>query len=339
MTEPDLQERLAAQRRLLGPLRRAVRALDPGPIELRETHLSWVLLSPGYVLKLKKALRYAYLDHATPAARRRACQTEVRLNRRLAPEVYLGVRAITPAGDGDLALDGPGPAADYLVQMHRLPESGSFERRLQAGTLDGPAVDALAGRLARFYAALPPEPLAARRHLAALDAEIAEDAKTLCRPAYGLERALVRRNAEALQRLLAAQAETIARRVDAGHMVEGHGDLRPEHVWYAPQPVIIDCLEFNRGFRIVDPVDELGFLALECERLGAGWVRPRLLARYAAESGDVPPAALCRLFTARRALLWAKLAVWHLDRDPQRDRDKWTGRAQTYLALARDHLD
>lgn len=338
MEEQDLQERLASQRRLLQPLRHAIAMRDPGALCVRETHLSWVLLSPRYAFKLKKALRYTYLDHATPAARQRSCETEVRLNRRLAPKVYIGVRAVTVAGDGEVMLDGPVAAADYLVQMHRLPESGNFERRLEEGSLDTAAVDALSERLARFYAGLAPELPDPGQQLAALDAEIAEDAATLRRPAYGLDRALVDRNAEALRRLRSALDATLTGRIRAGRWVEGHGDLRPEHIYFTPEPVVIDCLEFNRAFRVVDPADELCFLAMECERLGADWVRPQLLARYTEKSGDRPPDSLCRLFTARRALLWAKLAVWHLDRDPAVDREKWIPRAQSYLAIARHHL-
>jgi len=123
--------------------------------------------------------------------------------------------------------------------------------------------------------------------------------------------------------------------VEEGHIVEGHGDLRPEHVYLGERLEILDCLEFNRAFRILDTADELAYLAMECTFEGDPRVAAWLFDEYADVSGDTPPEDLTAFYKCHRAMLRAKLAIWHLDNLPPPDREKWTGRARQYLELAR----
>jgi aminoglycoside phosphotransferase family enzyme len=140
--------------------------------------------------------------------------------------------------------------------------------------------------------------------------------------------------ARAAQGCLERHAALFERRVAERRLVEGHGDLRPEHVCLAPEPVIIDCLEFSRELRLLDPADELAFLALECERLGAPAVGSWFLAAYTEVTGDAPPPLLLRFHRTYRALRRAKLAVWHLEDPAVREPARWTARARRYLELA-----
>jgi aminoglycoside phosphotransferase family enzyme len=117
-------------------------------------------------------------------------------------------------------------------------------------------------------------------------------------------------------------------------VVEGHGDLRPQHICVEDPPVIFDCLEFNRRLRIIDAADELAFLALECERLGAPWVRRLLFEIYTRATGDYPPHRLLRFYTSYRAAMWARLAIWRTHDLPPDQWRKWLDRAATYLRLA-----
>jgi aminoglycoside phosphotransferase family enzyme len=126
-------------------------------------------------------------------------------------------------------------------------------------------------------------------------------------------------------------------RVRDGRMVEGHGDLRPEHICLLREPKIIDCLEFSREFRILDIADELAFLALECERLGAPSFARVIFDTYARNTGDAPPQALVHFHCSLRALMRAKISLWHLDEPGFRDGRKWMALARTYLALAAAH--
>lgn len=311
----------------------------PAPADaVIETHLSWVILAGDRALKLKKALHYPWLDYASLAARRHQCREEVRLNRRLAPAVYLGVAAVTATDGGHLVLDGDGPPLAYLVRMRRLREGDRLGQHLGADGVTPADVDALADTLSGFYAArtaVSPEPHA---WLETTRGHVNADSTALTVPRYGLDRTLIRHIARDVHHLLDDRADEIAGRLREGRVVEGHGDLRAEHVYFTPGPTVIDCLEFDRSLRVVDPADELAFLALECARLGADWIGPRLLRRYTAVNGDAPGERLIAAYTARRALLWAKLAVWHLDRAPARDREKWLERAGAYLTLARERV-
>jgi aminoglycoside phosphotransferase family enzyme len=124
--------------------------------------------------------------------------------------------------------------------------------------------------------------------------------------------------------------------VDAGCLVEGHGDLRPEHICVGREPAIIDCLEFDRDLRVLDPADELAFLGLECERLDAPWVGQWFLDAYIEVTGDVPPPPLLDFYRSYRALRRARIAANHLDDPHVRDPERFAARARQYLERAAD---
>ncbi len=226
------------------------------------------------------------------------CLEEVRLNRRLAPDVYLGVVALVLGPDG-LQLDGPGPPVDWLVRMRRLPREHTLEHALRTGTAQAADVARVASRLARFYATAPRVPAAPDEYRRRIETDLSDDRRWLCRPGLGLDVDGVCRTVGVLLDALDRHGEVIGGRGD--RLIEGHGDLRPEHVFVAGmEPVVIDCLEFRRDFRIIDPVDELAFLGLECERLGGGWVGPLLLMGYEQFVDDRPTAPIVEFYTARR---------------------------------------
>jgi aminoglycoside phosphotransferase family enzyme len=128
--------------------------------------------------------------------------------------------------------------------------------------------------------------------------------------------------------------EIFEARVGAAKVVEGHGDLRPEHICLEDKPVIIDCLEFNRNLRIVDPVSEIMFLRLECERLGAPAVGELIFRTYCERTGDDPPEDLLAFYRTYHAAVRAKVAIWHLQDHAITDVEKWIGRAEQYLEMA-----
>jgi aminoglycoside phosphotransferase family enzyme len=194
-----------------------------------ETHMSWVFLADADVYKLKKAIRHDGLDFSTPALRRQNCLAEVLLNRRLAPGVYHGVVALTREADGRLAIAGRGTPADWLVHMRRLPAERNLETILRAGrtAAEEAAIRAAARHLARFYASAAPAVLSAEVHRERLASGARDDLVTLSRPRYGLPagtaEALVRSQLAFLDRC----ANVFEARVRGGHIIDGHGDLRP----------------------------------------------------------------------------------------------------------------
>jgi aminoglycoside phosphotransferase family enzyme len=297
-----------------------------------ETHMSWVFLTDRHAYKLKKPVRYTYLDFSSLAARRTFCEAEVRLNRRLAASVYLGTVALTRGQDGSLALGGEGEAVEWLVEMRRLRRETMLEERIRAGTLLPEEVDAVAARLAEFYRSLAPVPIPPREYVDRFAAEIAASHAELSRDAYALDAGRL----EALRRSQVDALTALGARLGArgSRVVEGHGDLRAEHVWLEHPPVVIDCLEFDRELRLVDPLDDLGFLALECTRLGRPDIESRLLDAYVRSTQDAVDGALLRFYQSIRAVLRARLAIQHLREARFLGSDHWRERAQAYIELA-----
>ncbi|MBU1223736.1 MAG: hypothetical protein KKA22_17020 [Gammaproteobacteria bacterium] len=308
-------------------------------VDAVETHMSWVFLTDTHAYKLKKPVCYPYLDFSTVEARRRDCEEEVRLNRRLAAEVYLGVVPLVRDAEGRLSLSGKGETVDWLVQMLRLPADRMLDHLLRSGTVEQVEIIQLAHRLARFYAATAAETIAPDAYRHDLAARIEDNLQELRSPEFDLPQAGLEHIAHLQLRFLQDHAECFDSRVRQGRIVEGHGDLRPEHVCLLAEPVVIDCLEFRREFRILDPADELGYLALECERLHAPQVGGWMLEAYREASGDAPPDALIHFYQSCRAVLRAKLALWHLRDDGRHPPGKWVAAAMEYLDLAQRHAD
>lgn len=315
--------------------------LTQAPLAL-ETHMSWVFFAGDRVLKLKKPVRFPFLDFTTLRAREACCREELRLNARLAPGVYLGLVALR-ASDAGLALvpeerlPAPGRTVDWLVQMRRLPQDRVLPRLIADSAVAARDIDALAAVLAAFYARAPKAALTAVDYLARFQREQAANREVLLRPQFRLRGAGPA--LDGFDAALAQHADLLGARAEDGRVVDGHGDLRPEHVYLLEPPVVIDCLEFNAALRQVDPFDELTFLALECELIGAGWIGPRLTSACAAALNEMPAPALTRLYSAYRALLRARLAMAHL-LDPQpRAPDTWPPLAQRYIESALSALE
>lgn len=310
----------------------------PDSVTAVETHMSWVFLTDRYVYKLKRPVRHSYLDFSTLADRRRNCELEVRLNRRLAADVYLGIVPVTRDPDGLLHLAGAGAVVEWLVKMRRLPGERMLDEVIRTGAVDDADLCKVADVLADFYRRAPRARMGGDEFRSRLAQSAVSSRDELCNPVYGLPRADVEGVVNAQLELLDRRPELFRQRIREGRVVEGHGDLRPQHVCLTGRPVIIDCLEFNRDFRLLDSVDELAYLAVECERLGAPDVGQRIMTRCSEATGDAPPEMLVRFYKSLRACLRARLAVLHTRDDAVRDHPEWLARAGIYLRLARGHI-
>ncbi len=291
-----------------------------GSVSVIETHFSYVFLTDRYVYKLKKTKRYPIVDLSSLAARRANCHEEVQLNRRLAPGVYLGVVTLTRTADGKLSLERPGETVDYLVHMKRLDAGLNLERQLLQGRPREAELDRAARHLVNFYMENTPtgwvDP-AVRR--ARFDAQSAE-----------LGQLLDHARGDRLRDRLVAWLDAHGQLLSSRRELEVHGDLRPEHIYLGPSPCMIDRLEFDERLRHLDPVEELAFLTLECERLGQRWVGERFLRHYRKHTGDDPPIHLQRFYEASRALLWALLGARHLITQLENS-DRWRRKAAWYI--------
>ena len=305
-------------------------------VECIETHMSWVFLTEDLAFKLKKAVCFPFLDFTTLKAREFYCREEVRLNKRMAPGVYLGVAALRWDGAYTLVphdrLPAPGQTVDWLVMMRRLPLHRMLHQLIPTPMLVPADIDALVDVLGAFFRSAAAVPLAAEDYLTRFEHERATNRELLLQPCFQLRDAAI-----AFERLdlATAQGADLLRERARGHRVlDGHGDLRPEHICLLQPPLVIDCLEFNPRLRQLDPFDELAYLGLECAMQGAPWIGRQVVAGVAKALDDYPHPALLHLYTAHRALLRARLAVAHL-LDPQpRSPAKWIPLGERYVASA-----
>ena len=311
---------------------------NPQTVEVIETHMSWVFLAGPIAYKLKKPVRYGLLDFTTLQARCFYCNEELRLNRCLAESVYLDVVALRIDPAGAMRIGAQGVVADWLVRMHRLPARLMLDRMVEDGVARAGHLREVAARLAAFYASLPPARVEPGRYLARLGAEIDASERELCDPAFALEADEVRGLCAGLRCVLRRCPDLFRARVVAGRIVEGHGDLRPEHIYLGAPLAIIDRLEFSAELRTLDTADELGFLALECERLGAPELARVLLETYGQLTGDAAAEPVVHFYQSLRACVRARITICHLKEPQYRDSPKWPARARQYLHLAALHL-
>jgi len=303
-------------------------------VQAVETHISWVFLTENHAYKLKKPVQYPILNFASLESRRRYSLAELRLNRRLAPDVYLAVVPLKLDPEGRLRLGGRGRTVDWLVKMRRLPKERTLEDRIRHRNLRREDLACLVRMLAGFYRGAIPVAMRAPSYRRRYAANIRANRSELTRRTWRLPADIVRRVTTAQIAFIARHADLFDERVCAKRIVEGHGDLRPEHIYLGARPLVLDSLEFNRAFRVVDPADEVSFLALECERLGARRLGECILERYEKLSGDRIPDKLLAFYKSERACVRAKIAILHLRESGVRGAAKWRRRAIRYLKLA-----
>lgn len=284
----------------------------PSGVELRHTHASWVFLTDTEAWKVKRPVDYGFLDYSDADKRRHGCEEEVRLGRRLAPDVYKGVAPIhaPPSGHG---FEGPGPVVDHAVRMRRLPDEDSAAMLLASGRLTPQHLQRLAERLAPFYETSPTTPDMGAPEI--LGANIDENYnQTLPFADRFLDRALIERVHEWQRKTQVEHREHLFQRVGGGHIRDGHGDLRLEHVYFPEgrpdAPVVIDPIEFNRRFRLGDVALDVAFLAMELD----GRHRPDLaawfLSSFARASNDYDFYPVVDLYLSYRAWVRAKVACF-----------------------------
>jgi aminoglycoside phosphotransferase family enzyme/predicted kinase len=299
------------------------------PAAIAETHLSIVFFVGDRAYKLKKPLKLPFVDLSTREQREAMCHREVELNRRLAPDVYLGVADVV----------GPDhEPCDRLVVMRRLPDA----RRLTTLVTDGVDVrqdlTSLVRLLAAFWAgasrsdeiaqAATPDALRSRWD-ASLDEMIAY--------APGIVDVGLLERVECLaHRYLDGRASLYRQRIVEQRIVDGHGDLLADDIFCLPDgPRVIDCLEFDDRLRYCDVIADLAFLAMDLERLEAPAFARHLLAAAREFTGDTWPASLAHHYIAERALVRAKVACLRVD---QGDRARVSD-ARRLLNLAARHLE
>ncbi|MGA7123154.1 MAG: AAA family ATPase [Polyangiaceae bacterium] len=287
--------------------------LRPGRIDLVETHISLVFLTDRDVFKVKKPVDLGFVDFRTVKQRKAACDAEVLLNVRLAPEVYRGVVPIRRGQDGGCRVDAEGPIVDWAVHMTRLPDECRADLLLARGGLTSDAIDAVAERIATFHAvARTDQATAAFGTTEAIEYNIHEN---LAQTRGRIEKYVSPEESEEIARwqlaFVRGHDELFAKRIEAGRIRDGHGDLRLEHVYLgqSEKPTIIDCIEFNDRFRFGDVCADIAFLSMDLAAHGRVDLAERLLARYARDANDFDLYALVDFYESYRAYVRGKIAA------------------------------
>ena len=299
----------------LPPLIRAM--LEPGfypprpaSVELVQTHISFVLLAGDAVYKLKKPVRFSFLDFSTLERRRHFCHEEVRLNRRLAPGVYRGVSGICEGGGGFELCDESAPGAvEYAVVMNRLPDDRSMRALVAADLAGEPLIQLVAETLVRFHAeACSDDEVRANGSPEGVLA-VLEDNFANVRVFRGVTvEPEVDDEIQGFARgFIAEHGELLRRRQGEGRIREGHGDLRLDHVYALPPVVVVDCVEFNPRFRHCDVASDVAFLAMDLTACGRSDLARLLVEGYAARCGDGDMARLVRFYACYRAYVRGKV--------------------------------
>lgn len=295
--------------------------LGPGD-ELRETHISWVVLTGDRAYKIKKPVTFPFLDYGSLDIRRQFCEAEVQLNRRFAPDLYLGVVAIVPRGDV-LALAPPDDpyAVEYAVEMRRYDEHATLAAQLH--TLQPPDLAAVGRAVAGFHARAP-----RAEGDRALTSVVEETLATL--DGAG---ARVQDLARFYRSALGALAPELNRRRNAGLVRDGHGDLRAEHILLGEPIQAVDGLEFDASLRIADVAYDFAFLVMDVSRHDDDLARA-LVRGYRAAGGDPGSDRLLALLCSMRALVRAKVDLLRAAQLTGAAADERGARGRELLALA-----
>jgi aminoglycoside phosphotransferase family enzyme/predicted kinase len=311
----------------------------PGGVERVDTHAAIVFLTGERAYKLKRAVRYSYLDFSTVARREAACRAELELNRRTAPDLYLGVRPIVRAAGGALAFDGAGTVVDWAIEMRRFDQDLLFDRMAARGELDDALAERLSAEIARFHAGAPPAPgHGGRAGLEAVAAGIEENLAA-AHDVLPPERCAALGNRWRAEFLRVG--ELLDRRAREGYVRRCHGDLHLRNIclWHG-RPTLFDCLEFSEELASTDVLYDLAFLLMDLEHRSLRRFANRVLNEYLDRAGDGSGIAALPLMLSLRAAIRAHTGVAsaRAQSHPER-RAEALDEARQYLVLAERLLE
>ena len=341
LINPDEKTNLAAWLNMVERLRHAPEwPEDESPIEMKQTHISILLLSRNYVVKLKKPVDFGFLDYTTLNKRLKACEDEIRLNRRLCSDTYLGLGRVIDL-DGQIRFSWKtGKIVDYCVWMKRLPEDRMLDRMVANNAVTEAIIDRVAARLCEFHAK------------ASRGAEVArwgslgevrynwEENFTQTEPFIG--RTISAPDYEAIRSWAREEMETKAglfdRRAREGRVVDGHGDVRCESVCVRDDAICIyDCIEFNDRFRYGDVASEGAFLAMDLDARGRPDLGYFFAEAYQRRTGDEDFFTLLPFYRCYRAYVRGKVLSFRLNESEfsEEEREDAATRAKNFFDLAR----
>jgi len=313
----------------------------PRSIKFMETHISLLFLTGNYVYKVKKPVDFGFLDFTSLEKRRFFCEQEVKLNRRLSPDIYLGVERIIKEGNRIL-LGGKGEVLEYAVKMKQIPEEFLMDKLLEKKQVTPKMIESVSEKLVQFYFA----------------AETNDRIKSFARPERlkqdtdenfeqtekYIEVAISREVYEEVKNrtndFFKTKMEIFYQRITTDRIRDCHGDLRLEHIFWGEEVSIFDCIEFNERFRYTDVAADIAFLAMDLDYHNREDLSEHLIRAYVGESGDLELMEVLNFYKCYRAYVRGKVESFRLD-DPHIPEEEKKGaleRAQKYFNLAYQYV-
>lgn len=298
--------------------------------EIVRTHISWVLLGED-AYKIKKPVKFSFLDFSTLERRKRLCEEEVRLNRRLAPEVYLGVVPITER-EGKPELGGSGDAVGYAVKMRRLPQEARMDAMLERGAVSAEHIQEIASIVADFHSRIDviKDPGYSSAELVRKQIDDLGMFREVIQEACGLgdEVDLIIEKSDGF---IERNRDLFSKRQKEGRIRDCHGDLHSANIFITDRITIFDCIEFSEDFRFVDTASEIAFMAMDLDAFGEDELSALFVGEYVKLSGDTGAFELLGLYKCYRANVRAKIAAIDYSQHPG---DEPKERIRKYINLA-----
>ncbi len=312
----------------------------PRVVKFIETHISLLFLTGKHVYKVKKPVDFGFLDFTSLEKRKLFCEEEVRLNRRLSPDIYLGVVRITREGSR-IFLDGGGEWVECAVKMKQIPEEFLMDKLLERKRVTPKMIEVVSEKLAKFY----------------FTAETSDVIKSFARPErvkqdtdenfeqtekyidLTIPREVYQEVKKRTNEFFKAKREVFRRRIASDRIRDCHGDLRLEHIFWRDGLSIFDCIEFNERFRYTDVAADIAFLAMDLDYHGRQDLSEHLIRAFIGESGDHELMEVLDFYKCYRAYVRGKVESFRLDDPniPEKQKAEALERAQKYFDLAHDY--
>jgi len=309
----------------------------PRAVKFIETHISALFLTGNYVYKVKKPVDFGFLDFTSLEKRKYFCEQEVKLNRRLSPDIYLGVERITEEGNRIL-LGGQGKLLEYAVKMKQIPEEFLMDKLLEKKQVTSKMIESVSEKLVQFY----------------FFAETNHRIKSFARPErlkqdtdenFGqtekyIEVTISREIYEEVKKrtndFFGTKTEIFYQRIATDRIRDCHGDLRLEHIFWGEGVSIFDCIEFNERFRYTDVAADIAFLAMDLDYHHREDLSEHLIRAYIGESGDHELMEVLDFYKCYRAYVRGKVESFRLDDPhiPEEEKKEAMERARKYFDLA-----
>jgi len=309
----------------------------PKEVGFFETHISLLFFTGNHVYKVKKPVDFGFLDFTTLDKRRYFCEQEVKLNRRLASKIYLGIVEITKVGER-ISFDARGEVVEYGVKMKRIPEEFLMDKLVEKRQVTSKMIEAVSEKLVHFY----------------FNAETSESIKSFGRPervkqdtdenfeqtrkyiGITIPQEVYEEIKNRTNEFFRKGEKVFYDRISSDKIRDCHGDLRLEHIFLGDEISIFDCIEFNERFRYTDVAADIAFLAMDLDVHGREDLSEHLIRAYIGESGDLELVEVLDFYKCYRAYVRGKVESFRLDDPniPEKEKKEALHRAQKYFSLA-----